>query len=447
MVAKRLAIAPVASNRSVSGSPGNTHHANGHQANGAAAGGAAHGVAAVSDALVATVVPGTVPGVSARNTAHVYTTAPTQTAIPVRTAVPVPAQAPSENRANTAESGPLVGTAMLVAEPVYDDPQDGVFVNVVDELRNNLRNMAMASGLSALVHCIILTLLGLFAVSDVIPLPPYLASRVPLKEPITLEASVSSSPAAEIPPPVVARVEMTPKTAGVASGNKARGNGSAGANRGAGGGTTGGMAVPGLSIGPVQKIASGGNHGLGADGAFGKDMMGDAGEPIPSGATFFGVKAEGKSFAFVVDTSGSMGSNMRYMRCRDELLRSVGGLHYRQKYFIVFFNHTIFPMPERQLVEARPNQVRQTTAWITGAMPVGFTEPWPGLLMAIRMKPDAIYLLTDGEFDTSVLEKVVAAQPNSKKIPIHTIAFESQAGEQTLQTISRVTGGTYRYVP
>jgi hypothetical protein len=67
--------------------------------------------------------------------------------------------------------------------------------------------------------------------------------------------------------------------------------------------------------------------------------------------------------------------------------------------------------------------------------------------MAIRMKPDAIYLLTDGEFDTGVIEKVIAAQPQSKKIPIHTIAFESQAGEATLQTISRVTGGTYRHVP
>jgi hypothetical protein len=248
-------------------------------------------------------------------------------------------------------------------------------------------------------------------------------------------------------PPVVAKVEMAPKTTDQTQGNLAHGVGSAGLRGGVGGGQSGGMIIPGIKIEALKQVATGGNGGLGTDAAYGNDLLGKAGESMPSGATFFGVKAEGKSFAFVVDTSGSMSANMRYMRCREELLRSVGGLHYRQKYFIVFFNHTIFPMPERQLVEARPNQLRQTMAWITGAVPTGFTDPWPGLLMAVRMKPDAIYLLTDGEFDTGVIEKVIAAQPQSKKIPIHTIAFESQAGEQTLQTISRVTGGTYRYVP
>jgi hypothetical protein len=274
-------------------------------------------------------------------------------------------------------------------------------------------------------------------------LPPYLASDVRPEATLVLEVT---SPKAEIPP-VVAKVDMTPKTAGVESGNVSRGAGAIGSGGGTGGGTTAALVLPGLKIDSVQKMASGGNGGLGAERAYGSDMLGKAGEAIPSGATFFGVKAEGKSFAFVVDTSGSMAANLRYMRCREELLRSVSALHYRQKYFIVFFNHTLFPMPEKRLVEAQPNQLRQTVAWITGAVPTGFTDPWPGLSMAIRMKPDAIYLLTDGEFSTEVIEKVLLAQPESKKIPIHTIAFESQEGEATLQTISRLTGGTYRYVP
>lgn|GEM_PF-1590799 len=340
--------------------------------------------------------------------------------------------------------------ASLVAEPVYDYPADGsptdgegALEQVVDGLRLGLRRLATATGLSALVHCIMLTALGLMAAGGIVRQPPYLAVSADREKVLTLEVT---SPKADIPP-VVAKVDATPKTAGKTSGNVALGVGSAGARGGLGGGQSGGLIVPGIKIAGLQHIPTGGNGGLGTDRAYGSDLLGEAGEPIPSGATFFGVKAEGKSFAFVVDTSGSMSANMRYMRCRDELLRSVGGLHYRQKFFIVFFNHTLFPMPERQLVEAKPKQIRQTVAWITGAVPTGFTDPWPGLLMAIRMKPDAIYLLTDGEFDTGVIEKVIAAQSQSKKIPIHTIAFESQAGEPTLQSISRVTGGTYRYVP
>jgi hypothetical protein len=356
------------------------------------------------------------------------------------------APAPSANKVTPAASSPIVGVAMLVAEPVYEigDAESGTIDQVVEGIHLGIRKLATAAGLSCLMHCILLTLLGLFAAGDFVPLPPYLASEVAHKEPLVLEVT---SPPAEVTPPVIAKIDVTPKTAGVTQGNIAAGIGSAGSRGGAGGGHAGAVFVPGVEIQPLKQIASGGNGGLGVDKAVGGNLTGDAGEPVPTSATFFGIKADGKSFAFVVDTSGSMSANLRYIRCRDELIRSVSSLHYKQKYFIVFFNHEIFAMPERKLVEAQPKQLRQTLDFISRAAPMGFTEPWPGLLMAIRMKPDAIYLLTDGEFDTAVIEKVVAAQPDSKKIPIHTIAFESQAGEPTLQTIARITGGTYRYVP
>lgn len=225
----------------------------------------------------------------------------------------------------------------------------------------------------------------------------------------------------------------------------AHGEGSDGSGGGRGGGSVGGLQLAGLNPGKLN-VASGGT-GFGTDDAFGRHMLGDIGELAEPSATFFGVKADGRKFAFVVDTSGSMARNTRFLRCRQELIRSLASMTYGQQFFVVFFNHTIYPMPEHKLVDARPAQIKKTAEWAVGAVPAGGTEPWPGLQLALRLKPDAIYLLTDGQFNPEVVEKVINAQPESKKIPIHTIAFESPEGAQLLEMISRVTGGQHQFVP
>jgi hypothetical protein len=165
-----------------------------------------------------------------------------------------------------------------------------------------------------------------------------------------------------------------------------------------------------------------------------------------NGATFFDIPATGRKIAFVVDTSGSMFDNERYLRCRSELIESLRTLKPKQYYYIVLFSDRLFPMPGRRLTEATPGNLYRTIAWLNGADPTGTTEPLPALRQALQQRPDAIFLLTDGSFEDGTLEKILKLQTSSKKVPIHTIAFEGQDGEETLQAISRATGGKYRYV-
>ena len=61
------------------------------------------------------------------------------------------------------------------------------------------------------------------------------------------------------------------------------------------------------------------------------------------------------------------------------------------------------------------------------------------------MKPDAVYLLSDGKFDSGLAQTVSQLQ-SFQRIPIHTIGFASRKGEPMLRAISQVSGGTYRYV-
>jgi hypothetical protein len=304
-----------------------------------------------------------------------------------------------------------------------------------------LRLALLSGSLSATAHFAAVVALA------VLHAPPPLYNRKP--PPLPLEAVVlHEAQTVEVLPQFLEQPKLHIETVVPSNAPQdaiAKGSGSVGSGGGSGGGVSGGLQLAGLTVGPVNTTSGG--TGFGTDDAFGTHMMGEVGELADPSATFFGVKADGRKFAFVVDTSGSMAQNNRYLRCRMELLRSLASMQYGQQYFVTFFNHTVFSMPEHKLVDARPSQLKKTQEWVVGAVPLGGTEPWPGLMLALRLQPDAIYLLTDGQFSEDVIEKVIRAQPETKKIPIHTIAFESPQGALLLERISRVTGGQHTFVP
>ncbi len=166
-------------------------------------------------------------------------------------------------------------------------------------------------------------------------------------------------------------------------------------------------------------------------------------KPPPSdSATFFGIRAKGKKFVFVVDCSGSMGADGRLLRAQNELIRSLSGLGYDQEYFIVFFNHLVFPMPGNKLIAANGKNLRDTNDWIRHSLPIGGTVPWPGLAIGLDLKPDAIFLMTDGEFSPDAVDRLAVRGATGDMIPIHTIAFASREGEELLMAIARFTKGT-----
>jgi hypothetical protein len=267
---------------------------------------------------------------------------------------------------------------------------------------------------------------------------------------ITLESSINPPAVRPVRPELLEevklRIEPTVRSTVVQRNQTASGLGSSGSGGGRGGGSTGGTNELGMNLG-LASLASGGT-GSGLDSAFGTHMLGEVGEPIDDSASFFGIKASGKRFVFVVDTSGSMHENDRYLRCRQELWNSISAMKYGQQYLIIFFNNNPHPMPENRLVDAKPDQLSRTAKWLLGIGPGGGTHPWESLKRAFIMKPDAIYLLTDGEFDPAIVAKVDRIQPETKKkIPVHTIAFQSLPGAELLKVISQVSGGQHTYIP
>lgn len=168
------------------------------------------------------------------------------------------------------------------------------------------------------------------------------------------------------------------------------------------------------------------------------------------GAQFFGVRSAGKKFIYVVDRSGSM-SGEPLERAKAELARSIGELNAGQLMYVIFFDDQPLCQfdesgPPSQLSRAVPNERRKLLAWVDQVGEGGGTNPRLAMQWALHLKPDAIYLLSDGQFDATIVTELTA-QNSTARIPIHTIAFINRVGESLLKDLASQNQGTYRFQP
>jgi hypothetical protein len=169
-------------------------------------------------------------------------------------------------------------------------------------------------------------------------------------------------------------------------------------------------------------------------------------KPAAAGKTaqFFGASASGNRIIFIVDRSGSMTDSLDYVK--RELKRSIGALDENQEFHVLFYSSgPAVEMPVRQPVKASTANKQSAYTFINGVIPQGETDPSRALERAFACKPDAIYLLTDGEFDREIIG--LAKRLNSDgKVKIHTIGFLYRTGETVLKAIAEQNGGQYKFV-
>ncbi len=135
----------------------------------------------------------------------------------------------------------------------------------------------------------------------------------------------------------------------------------------------------------------------------------------------------------------------RFGRVKLELFKTISQMTEEQKFFVIFFADDALPMPARNLVPPRRRTRNLCMEWIGGIRTFGNTEPQNAVVMALKLKPDIIYFLTDGNFDRDTVKS--AKRHNPTKIPIHTIGFGDNTGEVRMKEIAELTGGTYRFIP
>lgn len=174
-----------------------------------------------------------------------------------------------------------------------------------------------------------------------------------------------------------------------------------------------------------------------------------------NGAYFFGTYASGQRFVFIIDSSRSMLEGRRWATARRELVRALQSLSPDQEFFVIGFDSTAKPMfgqfpPTAKFLHPTESNIDRLNRWVGTILHGGSTLPASSIGIALRMKPDAIFLLSDGEIQDSTIQdlRVYNRRMNSKGdpeaiVPIHTVLLHSMAGLITLQTIADENDGVF----
>ncbi len=194
--------------------------------------------------------------------------------------------------------------------------------------------------------------------------------------------------------------------------------------------------------------------------------MGVSGASGAAGALstqFFGAEGGGNHFVYLVDNSGSMDNISRdgFDVARNEVLRAVASLRSEQRFYVVFFGEQTLKMqldstqpPSSQSVYATDENKAALRRWALGLTMQPGKWPEEALEFAFELRPDCIFLLTDGAMPNYVGNVIKEANtmdtlfygPKPRSI-IHTIGFHNSEGEAQLRSIAESNGGTYHFVP
>jgi hypothetical protein len=219
-----------------------------------------------------------------------------------------------------------------------------------------------------------------------------------------------------------------------------------------------------------------GSGGMGS--GVGSGGLGSGGTGM-TGTSFFGIKTEGRRFLLVFDVSGSVvnkatASGFPLSEIKKETINLLAKLPLNARYSIVQFVRNFKPFTA-ELVPATPPNREAATKWIetewseSGQMAAGGNgvrsaspNGLPIVLdFAFSLKPDTIFLISDGSFEQttpaaanrSIPTEELEAQIKKlqltagKEVPIHFIGFQmkEEAKDFWRKTAQR-SGGKFREI-
>ena len=171
--------------------------------------------------------------------------------------------------------------------------------------------------------------------------------------------------------------------------------------------------------------------------------------------SLFGVTGVGYKFVYVLDRSTSMGGSgdVALKAVKAELKRSLSRLDTVHQFQIIFYNEkpAVFNpsgVPGRLAFATRVNKDR-AERFIESIAADGNTRHDDALKLAVKMRPDVIFFLTDGDEPKLTRHDLDTIHRMANGITIHTIEFgpgPRPAERSILATLAEENGGKYVYV-
>ena len=150
----------------------------------------------------------------------------------------------------------------------------------------------------------------------------------------------------------------------------------------------------------------------------------------------------GSNVVFVLDHSLSMKGDKSKV-ARHELVRTLEKLGADKTFYVLFFPEEKMPAPGP--LPASPENIQSMTNWIYSMGHSFGSDPTKAMLKALDLRPDTIWLLSDGRFSDEVAATLRLANENIHS-QINTVAFYNHEGERVLKEIAEENHGIYRFI-
>ncbi|MEO1527625.1 MAG: vWA domain-containing protein [Planctomycetota bacterium] len=175
----------------------------------------------------------------------------------------------------------------------------------------------------------------------------------------------------------------------------------------------------------------------------GEDM-----KPTKAKVKFFGAKTEAVDFVFVIDNSNSM-TRGRFETALNELVKAVNNLNRRQKFYVIFYSDTAYPLfhpqPPRTLVPATSKNKYLLANWLQTVPLCLKTNGREALELGLSLKPDVMFVLGDGAF-TDWASRYYTKNP-VKGVVLHTLGMEvNTKNAMSFKSLAEAHQGTYQDV-
>jgi hypothetical protein len=180
-------------------------------------------------------------------------------------------------------------------------------------------------------------------------------------------------------------------------------------------------------------------------------------ESLPTGPTaplslFGSGTAVGRSFVFVIDRSQSMGGEGlgAINAAAKELAAQLEQLSAEQRFQVVAYNQSVAMVADRELLPADEKNRELLVRFVADTAAFGQTEHLRGLLAALKLKPEVIFLLTDGgepTLDSAQLRTI--REQAAGRTSIHCVQFgrgTTPEGESFLQRLAAENRGSFTYI-
>ena len=206
--------------------------------------------------------------------------------------------------------------------------------------------------------------------------------------------------------------------------------------------------------GLIPKPPKVGAGGLGGDGpgVAEEPTKGAGGTRLPGGrirTNIYGLQGEGSKFVYVFDRSESM-YGRQMASAKAQLTGSLDQLERLHQFAIIFYNHEVSVFNPGRLSFGDDASKVRAKRFVQGITAAGATNHYPALMHAVRLSPDVIFLLTDGEQHNDPspdeLRRIRLANSGTQ---IHVIQFVqgnvSKRGN-ALVRLAKENGGQHKYV-